>query len=114
MQYNPDEIVALDAQNFTLRTALKNLFDQIGPMAALWRERGLEPSFFDAEDIIQLRTRMALEEYANALRAFASADVFNVSPFHAATILTLVAFEGFHPSHAPTSCSPTLSDEFFV
>jgi hypothetical protein len=69
MQYNPDEIVALDARKFTLRTALKNFPDQIGPMAALWRERGLEPSFFDAEDIIQLRTRMALEEYANALRA---------------------------------------------
>jgi hypothetical protein len=72
-QYNPDEIVALDARKLTLRTALKNLPDQVGPMATLWRDLGLEPSFFDAEHIIQLRTRMALEEYATALRTFAFA-----------------------------------------
>jgi hypothetical protein len=73
IQYNPDEIVALDARKFTLRTALKGLPDQIGPMAALWRDLGLEPSFYNAEHIIRLRTLMALEEYAMALRALASA-----------------------------------------
>jgi hypothetical protein len=41
---------------------------------------------------------------------------FNVSLFHAATILMLVAFDGFRPSHAPASCSrrQPLNDEFFV
>jgi hypothetical protein len=73
IRYNPDEIVALGARKFTLRTALKKCPDQIGPTAALWRGEGLEPSFFDAEQIIQLRTQMALEEYAAALRAFAFA-----------------------------------------
>lgn len=68
IQYNSDEIVALDARKLTLRTALKKCPDQIGPTATLWREEGLEPSFFDAEYIIQLRTQMALLEYADALR----------------------------------------------
>jgi hypothetical protein len=81
IEYNPDEIVALDARKLTFRTALKNLPDQVGPIAALWRERGLEPSFFDAEDIIQLRTRMALEEYTAALRTFALAGN-DATPHH--------------------------------
>jgi hypothetical protein len=90
MQYNPDEIVALDARKLTLRTALKSLPDQIGAMAALWRAEGLEPSFFDAEHIIQLRTWMALEEYATALRAFAfagkDATVLHRGELHSADI----------------------------
>jgi hypothetical protein len=36
--------------------------------------------------------------------------------FSIATILMLVGFDGFRPSHAPTSClrRQPLSDEFFV
>jgi hypothetical protein len=80
-RYNPDEIVAFDARKFTLRTALKKSPDQIGPTHTLWRGEGLEPSFFDAEQIIQLRNQMALEEYADALRAFAFARN-EVAPDH--------------------------------
>jgi hypothetical protein len=90
IQYNPDEIVALDARKLTLLTALKSLPDQIGPMAALWRGEGLEPSFYDAGHIVQLRNKMALEEYKTALWAFAlagkSATVLHRGELYAADI----------------------------
>jgi len=73
INYNPDELVALNARQVTLRTALKESPDQIGATAALWRERGLEPTFYDADQIIQLRNTMAFLEYAMALQAFAFA-----------------------------------------
>ena len=62
IKYNPDEVVALGPRKLTLRSALKACPDQIDPTDALWRGQGLEPSFFNAEQIIQLRTEMALGE----------------------------------------------------
>ncbi|MGA2054400.1 MAG: hypothetical protein ABSG88_03765 [Bradyrhizobium sp.] len=73
VQYNPDEIVALDARKMTLRTALHQSPNQISATAVLWRDEGLEPSHYDARHIIELRNTMALEEYETALRAFAFA-----------------------------------------
>ena len=55
--YDLDEIVQMNGRPITLRSALKRMPDQIGALAALYRDMGKAPAFFDAAQIDLLRAR---------------------------------------------------------
>jgi hypothetical protein len=51
-EYALDEIVQMDGKGMvTLRTALINMPDRVGPLGVLYREKGKTPVLFDAGQI---------------------------------------------------------------